>query len=260
MAFGFPFICTLKSQRASQWLPVLFACLGILYLLPKLFSSQDEEGFVFRMIWMAGKLWTSGQDPYGPLFVTQYESSGLGPLGQHWNYPLYWYPIAVSLGHLPLPVAAGLWKAINFMLLIAATHLTARALADCSKQQYASIFASGLAFVCFMQAVAVSFYNGQTSIIAYFGLAAFIFGLLKRRGDWVSVGVDISRIEATNRHRCLRSRSCSSSLPPGNPDCRRCMHTGDGSSYGRGRLSRCHGGISAQCHRVLGARDCQQSI
>ncbi len=88
-----------------------------------------------------------------------------------------------------MPVAAALWKAIDLVLLVAATHLVARALADISERSYAGIFAIGLGVVCFMQAVAVTIFNGQTSIIVYFGLSALIYGLLKRREHWVSVGL-----------------------------------------------------------------------
>jgi len=182
------FFNRLKSQPYYLQSLALFACLGIFYLLLKVISFQNENGFVFRMIWLAGKIWASGQDPYGPLFLQEYEASGSGPEGL-WYYPPNWYPIAVPFSYLRLSVANSLWRAITFLLLMAATHLIARALADISKQPYAVIFTGGLGFVCFMQAAAVIMYNGQTSIIVFFGFAALIFGLLKRRVRWVIAGL-----------------------------------------------------------------------
>jgi hypothetical protein len=178
----------LKTRPYFQLLLAIVACLGILYLLPKVISFQDESGFVFRIIWVAGKLWAAGQDPYGPSFLQELRASGPVP-DALWYYPPYWYPIAVPLSYLPLSLAAGAWKAINFLLLIAASHLVARAVADISKQTYAGIFGGGLAFVCFMQAVATTIYVGQTSIIVYFGFAALIFGLLKRCGQSIVIGL-----------------------------------------------------------------------
>lgn len=162
---------------------VLFACLGILYLVPKVLSilnAGPHDYFDFEQIWLAGKLWASGKNPYdGSLFPNEERLST-------WFYPPYWYPIIVPFGLLPFPIALTIWKIINFSLLIGATHLIARALADVAHQKYLPIFLAGMGFVCFMYSTAVTAWSGQTSILVYFGLSAFIFGLLKAR-PWMLI-------------------------------------------------------------------------
>jgi len=131
-----------------------FATLGAVYLLHKVITLEGNEAFVLRMVWIAGKLWSVGENPYASNFIAEYRNSGAGPVGV-WNYPPYWYPIAIAISRLSLPAAAALWKATDIALLVAATHLVARALADVAHRNYASIFAVGFGFVCFMQATAV---------------------------------------------------------------------------------------------------------
>ena len=164
----------------------LFACLGILYLAPKVLSILNvgpHDYFDFQQIWLAGKIWASGQNPYdGALFPNEERLST-------WFYPPYWYPLIVPFGLLPFQVALSIWKIINFSLLIGATHLIARALADVTRQKYWPIFLSGTGFVCFMYATAVTAWSGQTSILVYFGLSAFIFGLLKARPPILIIGL-----------------------------------------------------------------------
>ena len=181
---------------------------------------------------------------------SKFSSSGLGPSGV-WNYPLYWYPIAVPLSHFPLSVAAGLWKAINFALLIAATHLTARALADISSRHMRAYSRSGLhLFVLCKRWQSVlqwsDFYNRL-----FRSLCAYIW-IVKEAGSLGFRRTDISRIEAANWHCCLCGHSCSSSLPVSNLVCRRRMCFCDGSHYDRRRLSRC---VEGFLHNIAGYSD-----
>ena len=72
-------------------------------------------------------------------------------------------------------------------LLVAATHLAARAFSD--KRSYWPVFLYGLSYVCFMQSTLRSLGVGQTSILVYFGLAAMVFGLLKDRPAFLILGL-----------------------------------------------------------------------
>ena len=90
---------------------------------------------------------------------------------------------------MPFQAALTVWKILNFILLFISTHLLARALADMTGQKYLMLFFGGIAFVSFMYAAAVTVWSGQSSILVYFGLAAFTFGLLKERAPIVIVGL-----------------------------------------------------------------------
>ncbi len=179
-------------DRTKNPILATIAALGIIYLAPKVISIHDTSignGIDFRYIWLAGKIWASGHNPYGPLFAKEDHDSFNLALGTLWVYPPYWYPIAFPFGLLSFQTANIIWKICNFLLLIAATHLIARALADVVRQSYLPIFLGGIGFACFMQSTAVTLFIGQTAILVYFGLAAMIFGILKERPLLIVTGL-----------------------------------------------------------------------
>jgi hypothetical protein len=168
------------------------ALLSLFYLVPKGFATYDPDGFGidFRTIWLAGKVWASGQNPYGPVFIKQYlETFGSGWGFYYWFYPPNWLPVALAFSSFPFQVAVLAWSVFNFSLLIAATYLAARALADVSGKKFPQLFLAGLTYACFMQATATTVYIGQTSILIYFGFSAIIFGILKDRPAILIVGL-----------------------------------------------------------------------
>jgi hypothetical protein len=184
---------SLREQTLLVFL-ALFAGLGIIYLAPKLLPPTNVlEYFDFQIWWIAAKIWASGQNPYDVTSFQQqyYEAFNRpgGPGEVWWLYPPFWYPLIVPFAFLPLKIAFVIWKIINFSLLIGATHLIARALADVARQKYFLIFFAGVGFVCFMQSTAMTLWGGQTSILVYFGLSAMIFGLLKARPSLLIVGL-----------------------------------------------------------------------
>jgi hypothetical protein len=196
------FIPGFRSLREQTQLIILelFACLGILYLVPKvlpILNIGPHDHFDFQHLWLAGKIWGSGRNPYdGPLFQNEYidifhllvgPSNGVREILM--LYPPYWYPLVVPFGFLSFEIAISIWKVINFSLLIGSTYLIARALADATCQKYMPIFLTGVGFVCFMQSTAISVWSGQTSILVYFGVSLMIFGLLKERPFVLIVGM-----------------------------------------------------------------------
>ena len=184
---------SLREQTLLVFL-ALFAGLSIIYLAPKLLPPTNVvEYFDFQIWWIAAKIWASGQNPYDVTSFQQqyYEAFNRpdSPGEVWWLYPPFWYPLIVPFALLPFKIAFVIWKIINFSLLIGATHLIARALADVARQKYSLIFFLGVGFVCFMQSAAMTLWGGQTSILVYFGLSAMIFGLLKARPSLVIVGL-----------------------------------------------------------------------
>ena len=179
-----------KNINYKNSILAVVAILGVVYATSKGISVSGEGGLDFHLIWVAGKTWAAGANPYGPAFLTQYyEYFHVTMPGAYWVYPPYWYPIAVSLSYWSFPIANSIWKTVNLALLIAATHLIARATADVTRAKYAPIFFIGIAYACFMQATAVVLFNGQTSIVFYFGLAAVFYGILRNRPLFVVIGL-----------------------------------------------------------------------
>jgi len=175
----------LRKQTQLLFL-IPLACLGILYIAIKVLVIPDigpHDHIDFQDIWLAAKIWVSGKSPYdGTLFPNAERLST-------WFYPPYWYPLVVPFGLLPFSTALGIWKVINFSLLIGATYLIARVLADVAHKHFMPIFLAGTAFACFMHATPDAIWVGQTSVIVYFGLATLIFGLLKARPIFLIVGL-----------------------------------------------------------------------
>ena len=168
----------------KYWPLVLIACFGVLYISSKVL--QADNGLDFTVIWLAGKLWLAGQNPYGGEFWTQYQTIFPGPY-MLWFYPPHWFPISTVFGLLSFHTAIIVWKMTNLALLVAATHLTTCAFAD--KHNYWPVFLLGLGYACLTQATAATLDIGQTSILVYFGLAAMVFGLLKNRPAFLILGL-----------------------------------------------------------------------
>jgi len=173
---------------------IVFASLGFLYLATKVpvpSNIQPEDYFDFQAFWLVGKIWASGQNPYDlELFQKLFSETFHRSAGQlMWVYPPYWFPLIVPFALLPFKIAFSIWKVLNLALLIGATHLIARALADVTRQRYISIFLVGIGFGCLMRATPMTIWGGQTSILVYFGLSAIVFGLLKERAALVIIGL-----------------------------------------------------------------------
>ena len=181
----------LEQERLKFLLITVLACLGILYLAPKILSILNvslDDYFDFQLFWQAGKSWASGQNPYDGIPIPSADDPHRTAVST-WFYPPYWYPLIVPFGVMPFQAALTVWKILNFILLIISTHLLARALADMTGKKYLMLFVGGIAFVSFMYATAVTVWSGQSSILVYFGLAALTFGLLKERAPMVVVGL-----------------------------------------------------------------------
>ena len=94
----------------------MIALFGLAYLAPKGISISGAGGMDFRDIWIAGKIWTTGENPYGLSFAAEYLAAFGYDRGEIWLYPPYWYPIAAPFGLFSFSVANSVWKAINFLL------------------------------------------------------------------------------------------------------------------------------------------------
>ena len=170
-----------RLARAQWPFLVLFAAVGISYLAEKAFWHSGS-GLDFRLIWLAGKMWSAGQNPYGAEFHGLYFAAfGLGPNTHFWVYPPNWWPLAVPLSFLSFKTAFLVWRLLNVAALVAATALVARSVGNSLRQNWLPIFLAGLGYVCLMQSTAVTFALGQTSIVVYLGIALFVYGLLENR-------------------------------------------------------------------------------
>jgi Glycosyltransferase family 87 len=172
---------------------VLVAATGTLYLMKAgqfALLPGPWNGYDFRAPWIAGRLWASGQNPYGEAFTSEYLAAfgAIGP-ADFFNYPSYWFPIAVPLSFLPFRTAYILWQLLNFVLLLAATALTSHILTKKKPIHFWTTFLVGLSFATLMQSTVWAFLAGQTSILLYFGLAAIFYGLYEKNQQVLMSGL-----------------------------------------------------------------------
>lgn len=158
-----------------------FTVSGLIYLASKVLWGYNS-GLDFRLIWLAGKQWANGENPYGLEFFSRYlQVFGPGPNSSIWFYPPYWWPLAVPFSFLPFPTSYAVWRLFNLAMLIGATYLTSRSSANILRQKWLPIFCIGLGYVCLMQATAITLALGQTSIVVYLGISLLCSGLLEKR-------------------------------------------------------------------------------
>jgi hypothetical protein len=166
------------------------AALGVVHMGSQIFVSHDTAlGLDFRLVWLAGKLWLSGENPYSSAFARHYLALFGPSINMYWSYPPWWYPISAPLGLAPFDVAFRLWLLADTGLTVVGTWLVARAVALRRTSEPWPVFLVGLAFACTMQATEIAIYIGQTSFVVYFGLAAVISGLLTSKQILVIVGL-----------------------------------------------------------------------
>lgn len=180
----------MREYRPVQvYLLVFAALLATAYVAPKTFSFSD--GLDFRLIWLAGKLWTAGENPYGSQFHDVYLNEfGSGPNTHFWVYPPYWYPISVMLGKLPYHSSLLIWRLLNITLLYFSAHMVAQTIST-SRTQYVVHFFFCLTFSEILQATAVTMAIGQTSILVYFGMAAVFKGWLRGSFPYLCLGIAV---------------------------------------------------------------------
>lgn len=170
----------------------LFAAAGLVYCVYRiLFAPPDAySGFDFHQIWIAGKVWASGQDPYGPAFAAEYgRAFGRVPEIHFLLYPPYWAPIAAPLSLLPFGAALIAWRLVNLALLLLATVLAAKAIAGRDASRFWSVVLAGAGYATLMHATAMTLWIGQTSVLLYAGFAAIMYGAAMQSGWAVAAGL-----------------------------------------------------------------------
>ena len=166
------------------------ALAGLAYVIPKFF--QPGGGLDFKLIWLAGKLWSEGKNPYGEEFLNAYlPEFGAGPNTHFWVYPPYWFPISTFFAHFSFGTALWLWGILNIALLITGTYLIARCCTRNDQGRFWLVFGAALFFVCTMQATAVTASIGQTSVLVYFGFSCLLYGISSGRVSLVALGLTV---------------------------------------------------------------------
>lgn len=165
---------------------LVFFLIGTAYLGFKVWDLAEAPGYDFKYIWVAGRMWLSGLDPYGPGYAP---TAGAlitdGHAPEIWAYPPNMLPLAVLLALPELPAAAVAWRiagALTVVLAaaaIAGATLPARPARSARRVFGERFFLLGFALAGF-EAVAISLSTGQTAILMLGASALVLLGLARR--------------------------------------------------------------------------------
>lgn len=166
-------------------------CLMLLsqaYLLPKVLATND--GLDFRLVWLAGQLWSEGISPYSNAFDSAYAATfGLGPSSHFWVYPPYWWTLSRLLSSLPFESSLLVWNSINYFTLIAVAVVFA-SLRPGRFERFSSYarFATALSILSIAQATPFALALGQTSFLILAGIAALLKGMDSKSRFLIALG------------------------------------------------------------------------
>ncbi|EAZ88170.1 glycosyltransferase family 87 protein, partial [Crocosphaera chwakensis] len=161
-------------------LAIIVFCLSLIYLTTKVFIKvPDAQGLDFRFLWLAGKLWGEGKNPYdNMIWVSEYKSF-FGYEKPNWAYPPHFAPILMFLAIFPFKIAELLWRVINYSSLIIIIIMTGLWIKNYKVKLnfWKDIrFWIGASYCCLLQSTLIVFSLGQTSIICVLGLVLILYG------------------------------------------------------------------------------------
>lgn len=167
-----------------QWPHIAVATVFVLPALTYLgYKSllDPSDTIDFKYIWLAGYLWVSGENPYGPSYLASGAEMFAGKnIPEWWVYPPNWWPIASGFAALPYERAAALWRLSGGALL----GFGVIVLLVSARLRFAQVsFFRQAAFVVLVSAstpTAVSLSLGQTSPLLFLGTSLFACAWLTR--------------------------------------------------------------------------------
>ncbi|OUC13825.1 MAG: hypothetical protein B0A82_15275 [Alkalinema sp. CACIAM 70d] len=166
---------------------VAFYCSIVLFVFSFLYVSVKivlanipAQGLDFRLIWLAGKLWLEGKNPYdNSVFQAAYlPVFGVGPNTHFWVYPPSWSLISTVFGMFPFSVAESLWRLFNYLALLGIVAVSGLMLHHWNLFQWNDArFYMGATYLYLLQATSVVISIGQTTILSTFGFMLTIYGI-----------------------------------------------------------------------------------
>lgn len=186
-----------------------FFVVGLFYLLFKTYQVSSVATYDFKYIWLAGKLWLQGVNPYTAEYAEfARQNINQGHVPSMWVYPPNFYIPAILSGLTPVNLSSILWNVAGVVMIIASSALlTAAALPISIKTlpdtgflrlvrkrltSPLNLFFIHLGLMATLQATAITLSVGQTSILIYFGVSLLLYGL-KKNFKWTSgIGLAIT--------------------------------------------------------------------
>lgn len=183
------------QRRALLWgLAFTLTIISQVYLLPKVIDVSDGQDF--RLIWLAGEVWMSGENPYSEDFnLTYLVHFGSQRASHFWVYPPYWYTVSTALNQLEFREAVLIWNLVSYAALWGgAISLVSALEAVGYRVGMPSVLIIG-SIASLLQATPFSIALGQTSLLLFIGVSLFIVGSLREKLLFVVIGLLLAMLK-----------------------------------------------------------------
>lgn len=199
------FMSPVLARRVTLCLSLLMCALALAYLLLKVTQlTALPAGYDFRFIWVAGDMWHAGINPYGPTYLAHGEANiDVGHVPVLWPYPPTWWVFATPLGALDLNTANAVWNIFGLSIVIAICGLLTSAftttfpersqmLAEFTGGQiYFPLFSVLFFLLAVLEATAILFSVGQTTLVAGLGITLMLWGRVNQHIFFDAVGLTL---------------------------------------------------------------------
>ncbi|MEM8771702.1 MAG: glycosyltransferase 87 family protein [Pseudomonadota bacterium] len=177
---------------------------GFSHLAYQIWKHWDIITIDFRYFWLAGEMWTRGDNPYDAAYIEEARNRFDMQVGAIWVYAPNWFPIAAIQSLLSPLGGSRLWLIANGALLLGASWLNVRTLQFAKpartddRQLISDALMSAPTFTLFllhagavslMQAAGNTLHLGQSSILIYFGLSLLLYGMSGKRPWFGAIGL-----------------------------------------------------------------------
>ncbi|MCO6511507.1 MAG: DUF2029 domain-containing protein [Aridibacter famidurans] len=184
---------------------VLILTASVGYLLFKIWETSGSPGYDFRFIWVAGRAWLQGVNPYSAEYLEVATSLVLsGSVPVMWVYPPTWFLITAPFGYFDISTSYVLWNFLSVLLLLmASVLLVANAKRDSpvigsmlgntgtASSGLFALFALHCLFLSVLEPTALTLSVGQTSLIVYWGLALVMTGISLGKISFQAIGLTV---------------------------------------------------------------------
>lgn len=199
------FMSPVLARRVTFCLSLLMCAMALAYLLLKITQlSALPAGYDFRFIWVAGDMWHAGINPYGPTYLAHGEANiDVGHVPVLWPYPPTWWVFATPLGALDLNTANVVWNIFGLGIVIAMCGLLTSAFTTAfpERSQMIAEFTGGQIYVplfsvlffllAILEATAILFSVGQTTLVAGLGITLMLWGRVSGRFFFDALGLTL---------------------------------------------------------------------
>lgn len=174
-------------KKVMVYLTIVFFGFSLFYATENVFISPVEsQGLDFRYLWIAGKVWWSGQSPYNlSIYLDEYEKYFGFQADGGWFYPPAIAPICMLLSIIPFTLSEFAWRCLNYVSLLGIVLVSWLYIRDFQLKPHQRPYWQdirlwiGASYSLLMQSTLVVFTLGQTSIVATLGLVLLLYGCLK---------------------------------------------------------------------------------